>query len=307
MNSPRTSFVPDAQDSAATIGVADRSLAEQIASAFLEARCRWPTVDLPLEEYADHVTARLPGNNSSPAAVTQLHTTDLYLACACGQSNVAAIEAFEAQCMSAVDHALAQLRLGADDVDEVKQRLRERLLVHGGGEARIQAFSGRGTLRAWLMVMATREALALRRRTRRELSIEEDQEALQEFVTSGDGELVQLKTRFADAFKEAFDASLKALPPRDQTLLRQHVLDGLSIDQLGAFYRVHRSTAARSIDRVRRALLSATRSRMRSRFGVASTELDSILRLVRSQIEISLRVLLGRRPAPKPRPSVRPR
>ena len=65
-------------------------------------------------------------------------------------------------------------------------------------------------------------------------------------------------------------------------------IDELSIDKLGALYRVHRATAARWVASARRALVDATRDQMITRLGVDSVELDSIIRLVRSQLEISI-------------------
>ncbi|MET0342758.1 MAG: hypothetical protein ABW252_17255 [Polyangiales bacterium] len=263
---------------------------DAMLESFVEARAAWPGVALPEHAYVAHVAARL----SEETTLTSLQTCDLYLACACLRGDTAALAAFEAHCMSAVDQALTRLRCGADEVLEVKQRLRARVLVAEDGAPRLDGYSGRGSLRGWLRVIATREALAMRRSDRREVPLDEEQ-ALHSFVTHGDSELETFKARFREGFAEAFDAAVRALPARDQTLLRQHVLDGLSIDQLGALYRVHRSTAARSLDRVRGAVLASTRATLRARFGVASTELDSILRLVRSRLDISLRGLLGRR------------
>lgn len=74
-------------------------------------------------------------------------------------------------------------------------------------------------------------------------------------------------------------------------MLRQHVLDGMTIGQLGALYRMHRTTTARTLEQARRFLLAATRSHMRAELDVSSTELDSILRLIRSRLDGSLRGL----------------
>ena len=90
------------------------------------------------------------------------------------------------------------------------------------------------------------------------------------------------------SLKRAFDVALRSLPAREQTLLRQHVIDGLTIDQLGALYHVHRATAARSLERARQAILAATREQMMGKLRVRSSELDSILRLIRSKLEVSL-------------------
>src|SRR5262249_53613663 len=150
---------------------------------------------------------------------------------------------------------------GADAIAEVKQRIRCRVLVPDRGPPRILDFSGRGALRAWIRVMAVREALRIARQARREGWLDDDSEKLHAFVAPGhhDGEA---KDQFRCAFAQAFDRALRGLPVRDQNLLRQYVLDGLTIDQLGALYRVHRATAARMLERARQEVLSATRGHM---------------------------------------------
>jgi RNA polymerase sigma-70 factor (ECF subfamily) len=70
--------------------------------------------------------------------------------------------------------------------------------------------------------------------------------------------------------------------------LRQHYVDGLTIDELGKLYRMHRSTAARLVVRARGLVLEATRAQMMSRLEVHSQDLDSIMRMIRSQLDISL-------------------
>jgi RNA polymerase sigma-70 factor (ECF subfamily) len=141
--------------------------------------------------------------------------------------------------------------------------------------------------------MAVREAIDLVRRSWREVAVDEDL-PLHTFVTPGDANLEHTKRYYCEEFKQAFSAALRGLSARDQTLLRQHVIDGLSIDQLGALYHMHRATAARSLQRARHALLDATRAHLASRLAVGPRELDSILRLVRSRLEVTLRGLVRR-------------
>jgi DNA-directed RNA polymerase specialized sigma24 family protein len=39
-------------------------------------------------------------------------------------------------------------------------------------------------------------------------------------------------------------AAMDAMPPLERAVLRYQVVDGLSIDEIGALYDVHRATAA---------------------------------------------------------------
>jgi RNA polymerase sigma-70 factor (ECF subfamily) len=268
----------------------DRILADILRTA----AAAWPTVELDPEAFVRHLGRHLPEGVALETALRQMNTSDLYLACACAQGDPRAIAAFETHCLSVVESAVTRNGVGSDIVAEVKQHVRERALVSDAGPPRIASFSGRGDLRGWVRVMATRESILLARRARRETPVD-DEELLHAFVTPGDAELEQAKGQYRDEFKRAFDAALRSLPAREQTLLRQHVIDGLTIDQLGALYHVHRATAARNLERARQAVLAATRQQMMGRLRVRPSELDSILRLIRSKLEVSLRGLIRKR------------
>ncbi|HEY0476618.1 MAG TPA: sigma-70 family RNA polymerase sigma factor, partial [Kofleriaceae bacterium] len=182
---------------------------------------------------------------------------------------------------------------GADVTAEVKQDIRRRVLVGDGGPPEIGDFSGRGDLRSWIRIMAVRQALRRQRRARREVSLEDDR-LLQHVVGAGSPESDHLKGSYRQEFQRAFAAALRALPDRERTLLRQHYIDALTIDELGGLYRVHRSTAARLLVRARQVLRDATRARMMAQLEVRPEDLDSIMRMIRSQMEITLRGLLRR-------------
>jgi RNA polymerase sigma-70 factor (ECF subfamily) len=266
----------------------------QLDEIIRSARLAWPTVQLSPERFVAHLARHLPEGVPIETALGQMHTADLYLACACALGDTSAILAFELHCLTGIDNAVSRYRASSDLVAEVKQRVRERVLVSDSGPPRIAGFNGRGNLRSWVQVVAVREAIQIARGSRREISIDDDT-PLHALVTSADTELANVKARYVGEFAQAFSAALRDLSPRDQILLRQHVIDGLSIDQLGALYRIHRATAARNLQRARRAVLVATRTRLASRLDVRPSELDSILRLIRSRLHVTLRWLVRRR------------
>ena len=102
-----------------------------------------------------------------------------------------------------------------------------------------------------------------------------------------------MKRTYANEFKASFADALKQLGPREQTLLRYHHVDGLNIDEIGAIYRVHRVTAFRWIEKAKEQLVKATLDHLRARLKLPSAELDSVLRMIRSQIHLSLVRHLG--------------
>ncbi len=107
-----------------------------------------------------------------------------------------------------------------------------------------------------------------------------------------DPEIAYLKEHYRDEFRAAFVFALGTLSERERNVLRQHHIDGLTIDQLGTLYQVHRATAARWVAAARMTLLDQTRGRLVAKLGVAADEVDSIIRLVRSQLDISIHQLL---------------
>jgi RNA polymerase sigma-70 factor (ECF subfamily) len=215
---------------------------------------------------------------------------DLALAFACAKGDDAALRLLENEVLARVAATLPLRFRG--DASEIIQSLRDRLLVPGAdGRVKIGDFNGRGTLGTWLRVAATRIALNLERSKRREVALDDDRVLAER--AAGDLEIQHLKRRYRGEFREAFTAALQALDARPRNLLRQHYLDGLTMEAIGALYHVHRITVVRWMEQARAALAKETRSELRARLRVEGRELESILRLIESQLEVSLRAFLG--------------
>src|SRR5688500_1313655 len=90
-------------------------------------------------------------------AVDHLDAAELYLACACATGDTAAIATFERRYFSAIPAALSRLSLGPDEIAEIKQVLRVRLLVGEAGEpARVIGYAGHGQLGGLVRIAAIR-------------------------------------------------------------------------------------------------------------------------------------------------------
>ncbi len=245
----------------------------------------WPGItvsdDAFLTYVAERVTARDP--------ILSLKSNDLYVACACLGGEVRALGALESRCFPEVDHALARMKLSAARMDDVKQGLRQHLFVGNGTDPpHLVEYTGRGDLRAWIKVSAVRAALKVLRKEKREVLVEDD--ALMDMGVSGDDpEMQYVKQIFRSQFKTAFQRALDSLTDREKNLLRQHVVDGLSIDEVGTLYQVHRATAARWITKARETLLGETRKHFMTHARISSAECDSIMRMVHSQLDGTIR------------------
>ena len=71
------------------------------------------------------------------------------------------------------------------------------------------------------------------------------------------------------------------------------MLYGATVDDLGALYQVHRATAARWIGAARERLAEETRRQMIEQLGIQPADYDSILRLIHSQLDVSVTRVLG--------------
>ena len=249
------------------------------------ARDAWPALTVSDEAFLTYVAERVTERDP----MTSLKSTDLYVACACMRGETQALLALEARCFPEVEHALARMKLSAARVDDVKQGLRQHLFVGNGADPpHLAEYTGRGDLRAWIKVSAVRAALKVLRKEKREVLVED--EALMDLSAAGDDpEMQYVKQIFRSQFKTAFQRALDALTDREKNLLRQHVVDGLSIDEVGTLYQVHRATAARWITKARETLLGETRKHFMTHARISSAECDSIMRMVQSQLDMTIR------------------
>lgn len=273
-------------------GAVPDELAPLLRERYERGAAAWPGVVVDAEQFARAIITRIETSDRR-AALQMMITDDLYLACGCAAGSPAALSAFERHCGPAIRHALATMGASPDQRDELEQMIRERLLVApGGGETpRIASYAARGSLRAWVRVVAAREAARMLPRSRREACVENEQLA-NLLAGDDDPELGYLKRLYLDEFKRAFQAAIDALPPRDRLILQQYVLDGLTIDQLAALHKTHRATAARWVQIARDRVLENTSRELIERLRLTRSEFDSVMRLIRSQLEVSLERVL---------------
>jgi RNA polymerase sigma-70 factor (ECF subfamily) len=267
-------------------------LESALAEAVNSARARWPELPTSPTDFVRYLAERISTRETPAAALDALHTDDLYLACACVQGHAAALTAFERYILAEVPAFLARVPATTELVDEVRQSLREALLVApAGAMPKLAGYSGKGALGAWVRVVAVRTALASRRAGERRPS--EGSEGLDALLPGGDPEITYLRQRYGSALSEAFREALGALGAKERNILRLHIVDKLNIDRIGALYGVHRATVARWLKGYQEQLLARTREALRGRLGASDAELDSIVRLARSDLDVSVRRCLG--------------
>jgi RNA polymerase sigma-70 factor (ECF subfamily) len=266
--------------------------ADALAAAWERCRAARPDVALDLERFRAHVEER---RAEGVAAADQLATScldDLYLACAAVAGDPAAVRAIEREVIPVIDAALGGWDRAV--VDETRQRMRAMLLVdHAGRGPLLARYAGRGALRRWVRVVAAREA-GKTVRAGGPAVLTDDEALLDALAPLTDPALGAIKHEAAALFQAAFLAALGELERRERTALRLHILDGLTIDEIAPMYGVHRATVARWITAAKQAVLERTRRRLMRELRLDAGDVDSLIRLVQSRIELADDVLATR-------------
>lgn len=262
------------------------AVAEALDRACVRGRSAWPALEVPDEDVAAAIGAAIVDEPDLAAAIDGLHAEDLFLASACALGQRAAIEALDEK-LAGLRPTLARIGAGRETIDDLMQQIRARLLADTEDRpARIRSYRGHGDLRSWLKVVVVRDGMRAVKRERQAPTPSDELDVLMD--PSADPELQAMRGTYAESFREAFNEALGTLSARDRNVLRYHLVDGLSIDELGAIYRVHRATAARWLVKIRETLYDVTRKRLLESLSLSPSELDSVIRLIRSRLDASI-------------------
>ena len=251
----------------------------------------WPELSLDRDAFANYVAQRF----EAPAELDDTALSELFITCACLRGDNTALTLFDARYLDGVPAALAHMKLGAEEVDEVRQLVRHKLLVAEAGDVpKLDTYAGRGKLRGLIQVVAVRTAISLLRKNKKHRLTSD---GLSELPDGGhDPELTYLKAKYRAAFKRAFAEALGELTSRERNFLRLHHFGGLSVEQVGDVYGVHRATATRWLAKIRASLMSATQQRLGEDLAIDRDELDSLMALIQSRLDVSVQRLLASQP-----------
>jgi RNA polymerase sigma-70 factor, ECF subfamily len=268
------------------------ALQAAIAAALADAKATWPNVSVDEQAWTTALVELAPRPADPAKPLGEVLVADHYLAFACAAGDPVAVAECDAILVREASFAADGTRMHASVRDEATQIVRAQLLApRESGAAAIGDYAGRGALRSWLRVCVSRELVRLAKAQQREEPLEEH--LIADSGYGDDPALEELKARYRAELAEAFRTALTELPARERTLLRYQLVDGLTIDEVGAIFRVHRATAARWLAKIRDDLVARTRTLMAAALGVDTAEAASIVRLVQSQLDVSVIRHLG--------------
>lgn len=284
----RAALNPKAQPAFAE--VSDDALASTVEQMHREGSGEGGATQLTLERLASELARRL-GPEASMTALAQLHS-DICLAIAACDGDAAAVAECDRIGQREIDFAAARLGASAAQALEVRSDLRRLMFTADEGrDAAIARFTGRGDLRGYLRIIAARALARQMQRDRRHVTL--DDAVLDAFTPGIEPEVALLREQYRPVVDAALRTAIAGLSDRHRAVLRYHLLDGWSIDQLGQQYGVHRSTASRWLTDARESLGDRVRSALAEQLQISESQVDSIVALVTSRIELSLDRLLA--------------
>lgn len=282
-------FVEHLPAGTAAPGLDTVALEARLQARLAEAHKAWPGLDVPSEGFIAFMAQRLLPGASVEQGLDSLHVADLLLAFACSRRDARALRAFDDKVLAAAVRAADRMDKSPAFREELTQGLRQKLFV--GEQPRILDYSGRGPLTGWVRAAVIRDALNLKGSTRQQ---EGDDVLLNLPADRANPELDYLRRRHQREFAECFRAALDALEPQEKTLLRLHFADGVGVEQLARHYQVHRATMSRRLANARESMVKHTLGLMKERYRLAPEDLQSIIRLLHSDLDLRMSQLFQR-------------
>jgi len=267
-------------------------LATTLATLYATAAAAYPDLTVAPATFAAELARRLAAT-ASAAQLARTRIDHVYLAIACMGGDERAVQRVEAEFFAEVDNSAYRLRATRSQAEEVRAQLARLLFVsEPGREAGLASFSGRGDLGSYIRVIATRELVRMITKDRRTVAFD-NASFLDHLSPVADPELRYLRDHYRADVDAAIRAALAGLDEEARALLRYSVIDGWNVDRIAELYGVHRATAARRVAAAREQLGESIRAELAARLEISTDEVDSIVRLVQSRVDVSLARLLG--------------
>ncbi len=213
----------------------------------------------------------LPDGGPQPVAemLRTIRVDELALARACAAGSEKAWEEFLTRYRERLFDAARAIAkddaTGRELADSLYADLYGMQSREGQRVSKLAFYYGRGSLEGWLRTVLAQEFVNRYRSQKKNVSLEEQEEAGQQFVAVQAGPSVSADPR-VDA---ATDAALASLPAEDRFVLASYFLDGRTLAEIARTLGVHESTISRKVEKltttVRKKIVEQLMSRGMSR------------------------------------------
>ena len=249
-----------------------------------EARRTWPTVDIPPTWFIPYLSERISPSTDIIDAIRNVESSDLYLACAVAHLDPQGLEAFDHSYGKNIDQCLARCEnLGDGNVQTRDEIFHSLFRVDSVRPGEIAQFNGCEPLISWLRVLTTQ----IKRRDSRPPP-KKNHGTSQLSTSHAAPEAIMLPTCLKESYLHAFSQAMRSLLPRERNLLRQRIVDGMSLDEISAFHSVHRVTASRWLVKVRERLSQRTTQLMLRNLDATSDVHPMVQRIIHSHLDFSI-------------------
>ena len=255
------------------------------------AREVFEMLDVPNAVWAARLAAVLDLHDDDAVrdSIAKLQLADLYLSCALAAHHPAALKLFERLMVPQIDRALRSFALGTDERDELRQRVRVRVLVSTADEpAKVAQYSGRGSLSGWIRTVAARVAI----NTRRDTQSHTDLDKIPEVGLTETPEFSCLRQEHRAVFMDCLRNAFAQLTSRERAIVRLNYGSQMTAVALARSYSVHESTMSR--------WLASARSTMAINFETLAADalgengsIGDLLKVIQSRLDMSLHSLFA--------------
>lgn len=257
-----------------------------------QVQAEHPTLELDPMDFVRRLGTSVAEDES--ITLDNIRADELYLAHACATGSSRAIERFRQVFGADINRVLDRARSTGTPLEELRQTVEVKLFAGRDGTPHIAKYGGRGSLQGWVRVVVSRMVIDHMRSHAAEPEAPMQPSFAEALGDAGlDPSLQLLRERYRDDVHGAIEHAFGELTQKERRLLRGALIDRLGTDDLGALYGVHRTTAARWVDKARLRLVELTHAALRDRLGGEEATVRGLVALVRSQLDVSIERLLA--------------
>jgi RNA polymerase sigma-70 factor (ECF subfamily) len=106
-----------------------------------------------------------------------------------------------------------------------------------------------------------------------------------------------MKEEIRQQVEAAFEAALAGLEDRERLVLRLYLVSGMTMERIGKTLGITHQAVSQQLVKARKRVLAAVRRELDQCLKVSKSDLRSVVRLVASELNLSISRVLGAAPA----------